>query len=101
MDGRDALPRLASNGGQRLDKVPLGRNGERAETEILLAQEGRQARVGRTARAVDESPLGPDRPLGRELCLTLNNQLRNGVGRKSTRLNSSHRCISYAVFCLK
>src|SRR5436189_5035680 len=25
---------------------------------------------------------------------------RNG-DRKSTRLNSSHRCISYAVFCLK
>src|SRR5436189_4820393 len=25
-----------------------------------------------------------------------------GIGdRKSTRLNSSHRCISYAVFCLK
>src|SRR5437879_9368962 len=23
------------------------------------------------------------------------------IGRKSTRLNSSHRCISYAVFCLK
>src|SRR5437764_10493741 len=33
--------------------------------------------------------------------------LRRGMGvdhavdRKSTRLNSSHRCISYAVFCLK
>src|SRR5437879_4182883 len=26
---------------------------------------------------------------------------RNGPDRKSTRLNSSHRCISYAVFCLK
>src|SRR5437764_14589655 len=26
--------------------------------------------------------------------------IRNG-DRKSTRLNSSHRCISYAVFCLK
>src|SRR5437764_1769031 len=27
---------------------------------------------------------------------------RRGRGdRKSTRLNSSHRCISYAVFCLK
>src|SRR5437764_10108290 len=28
---------------------------------------------------------------------------RDAVGRdrKSTRLNSSHRCISYAVFCLK
>src|SRR5437763_12334524 len=27
--------------------------------------------------------------------------LGNGQDRKSTRLNSSHRCISYAVFCLK
>src|SRR5437763_16900538 len=27
--------------------------------------------------------------------------LRNSGDRKSTRLNSSHRCISYAVFCLK
>src|SRR5436189_3188727 len=26
---------------------------------------------------------------------------RRQVDRKSTRLNSSHRCISYAVFCLK
>src|SRR5437764_9659665 len=26
---------------------------------------------------------------------------RQNVDRKSTRLNSSHRCISYAVFCLK
>src|SRR5215210_2523309 len=26
---------------------------------------------------------------------------RAGRDRKSTRLNSSHRCISYAVFCLK
>src|SRR5437763_10132309 len=27
--------------------------------------------------------------------------IRRCVDRKSTRLNSSHRCISYAVFCLK
>src|SRR5437762_4912918 len=26
---------------------------------------------------------------------------REETDRKSTRLNSSHRCISYAVFCLK
>src|SRR5437762_10334069 len=26
---------------------------------------------------------------------------RPNLDRKSTRLNSSHRCISYAVFCLK
>src|SRR5437879_2071984 len=29
------------------------------------------------------------------------NQLFTMQDRKSTRLNSSHRCISYAVFCLK
>src|SRR5437764_4109963 len=28
-------------------------------------------------------------------------EARRGPDRKSTRLNSSHRCISYAVFCLK
>src|SRR5437879_11148556 len=27
--------------------------------------------------------------------------LARALDRKSTRLNSSHRCISYAVFCLK
>src|SRR5258708_26320097 len=27
--------------------------------------------------------------------------LRSGLDRKSTRLNSSHQIISYAVFCLK
>src|ERR1017187_10665387 len=28
-------------------------------------------------------------------------EIRDLPDRKSTRLNSSHRCISYAVFCLK
>src|SRR5437879_9443407 len=28
-------------------------------------------------------------------------QAQSAPDRKSTRLNSSHRCISYAVFCLK
>src|SRR5437879_8771568 len=27
--------------------------------------------------------------------------MKTRIDRKSTRLNSSHRCISYAVFCLK
>src|SRR5437763_3412320 len=27
--------------------------------------------------------------------------IKCSIDRKSTRLNSSHRCISYAVFCLK
>src|SRR5437762_7202832 len=33
---------------------------------------------------------------GTRLCIELAE-----LDRKSTRLNSSHRCISYAVFCLK
>src|SRR5436189_4876613 len=38
-----------------------------------------------------------------EALILVNNRLEgNAPGdRKSTRLNSSHRCISYAVFCLK
>src|SRR5437867_11083767 len=32
---------------------------------------------------------------------TLGGQTRPNLDRKSTRLNSSHRTISYAVFCLK
>src|SRR5437764_2866294 len=39
---------------------------------------------------------GRDRP--RPLC---GGPAASGADRKSTRLNSSHRCISYAVFCLK
>src|SRR5437764_7952038 len=35
----------------------------------------------------------------RKICLRL--LLSQKQDRKSTRLNSSHRCISYAVFCLK
>src|SRR5437762_10346063 len=31
----------------------------------------------------------------------IENMMAAGADRKSTRLNSSHRCISYAVFCLK
>src|SRR5437763_4267079 len=42
-------------------------------------------------RAVAALPIEPDTDL--LLCIA-------GVDRKSTRLNSSHRCISYAVFCL-
>src|SRR5437879_9681526 len=39
--------------------------------------------------------------LGLEQETQLNHWEDSAVDRKSTRLNSSHRCISYAVFCLK
>src|SRR5437879_9042262 len=35
------------------------------------------------------------------LMVDANAAYRQEEDRKSTRLNSSHRCISYAVFCLK
>src|SRR2546422_7970405 len=40
--------------------------------------------------------------VGRTYCLNCGNEVkRDTVDRKSTRLNSSHGYISYAVFCLK
>src|SRR5436189_3500420 len=36
-----------------------------------------------------------------EMVIQLEPELHVQADRKSTRLNSSHRCISYAVFCLK
>src|SRR5437762_7350746 len=33
--------------------------------------------------------------------ITASGEMSSRSDRKSTRLNSSHRCISYAVFCLK
>src|SRR5437762_4497106 len=40
------------------------------------------------------APFKPDMVVA-HLCMS------DAIDRKSTRLNSSHRCISYAVFCLK
>src|SRR5437762_10546708 len=45
-----------------------------------------------------------DAPAGDKLLLdftTDRKRIYQELDRKSTRLNSSHRCISYAVFCLK
>src|SRR5437762_7669773 len=50
-------------------------------------------RVGLPELAVDE-----DEAVTAHLADLADDRLRD---RKSTRLNSSHRCISYAVFCLK
>src|SRR5258708_9564030 len=40
-------------------------------------------------------------PISTVRCKALNNLLSALQDRKSTRLNSSHQIISYAVFCLK
>src|SRR5437879_11487536 len=52
---------------------------------------------GRGRRQCSSEQAGPTCP-----CARMAGQSAPGLAdRKSTRLNSSHRCISYAVFCLK
>src|SRR5437762_5474786 len=48
-----------------------------------------------------EVHLAPAVALPQLVDLALHPDRRQPGDRKSTRLNSSHRCISYAVFCLK
>src|SRR5438552_7423902 len=51
-----------------------------------------------------ETPLvgtGMERPVAIDSGVTVVNRRGGTVDRKSTRLNSSHQIISYAVFCLK
>src|SRR2546422_2845556 len=56
-----------------------------------------RSRIARRGRAVEGQPLGAPR---RERN-TRRGACRRARDRKSTRLNSSHGYISYAVFCLK
>src|SRR5258705_3076701 len=51
-------------------------------------------------RAIAEAPSGGG-PSGQAIDLWLTGRSPSGRDRKSTRLNSSHLGISYAVFCLK
>src|SRR2546427_8247542 len=62
--------------------------------------------LGMGARVVDRRRLGERRQRGRFRDVQLRGvfaevDLCCGLDRKSTRLNSSHSQISYAVFCLK
>src|SRR5437870_10654304 len=59
------------------------------EDDLALAQDERhRAKIARAEEVGDE-------------VLENRNELRPNGDRKSTRLNSSHVAISYAVFCLK
>src|SRR5256885_3492240 len=53
-----------------------------------------------TGRPAAAGVLGHLDDVGRKLLAVLG-QMEGGKDRKSTRLNSSHLVISYAVFCLK
>src|ERR1017187_10976252 len=55
------------------------------------------ARIGPNATSEAELFRSPCQ----RISLLVHERFRPVQDRKSTRLNSSHRCISYAVFCLK
>src|SRR5437879_7197952 len=69
---------------------------EVAKTVVVRAGETTALAVLPAACHVNLDRLG--QLLGNPVRLATEQEFRD---RKSTRLNSSHRCISYAVFCLK
>src|SRR5437762_10078294 len=77
-----------------LHSFPTRRSSDLRPTTDAAGQcDAQSADVAPNARARGELSGCPTREPGRK---------RNAAAdRKSTRLNSSHRCISYAVFCLK
>src|SRR2546426_6487192 len=69
----------------------------------LFRSHRRQRRRRPDAHVADEDPVAPQ-PLGKpghHAALLFRDARRLSLDRKSTRLNSSHLVISYAVFCLK
>src|SRR3712207_7058395 len=72
---------------------PLGLGLDLAQRAQDLPGDGQDERVTAVGELVDRRPRRPvDGALG---------EPRPDLDRKSTRLNSSHANISYAVFCLK
>src|SRR2546427_6821697 len=73
------------------------------EGKILQANDAVSALLGfRPDELIEQSLsrfISPDET--REFTAALREVVERGVDRKSTRLNSSHSQISYAVFCLK
>src|SRR5436189_3120333 len=72
----------------------------RQHGQKIEVPDGTECVLDLVARAPDFLQLPPKRFSFLELrvCHEIKDTFRD---RKSTRLNSSHRCISYAVFCLK
>src|SRR5205085_12432129 len=68
----------------------------RVSDHDLVVREGNRTHVIRVERAAVRLEPGDHRTRSG----VLDHEGRGGVDRKSTRLNSSHSQISYAVFCL-
>src|SRR5574337_184286 len=71
----------------------FGRNDAKAETPVLWPPHVKSRLIGKDSDA--------GRNWGQEEKGMTENEMAGWQDRKSTRLNSSHHSISYAVFCLK
>src|ERR1017187_11011659 len=80
-------------GGQQIATLSL-----RDVGEVWLPRVGIEDRRTALVEPVDLLPTEEEDTAEDELGDAIGMSL--GIDRKSTRLNSSHRCISYAVFCL-
>src|SRR3712207_8882410 len=74
---------------------------EERDRQVQLADELVVGRGEDPHHLLAEGPLPPDRGMHLGGGGPLGVAVSCGVDRKSTRLNSSHANISYAVFCLK
>src|SRR5258705_994859 len=113
---RGAAVRLSARGGnERLDALASAPDGARTDRDRVLQDQGPAlcwmlCRVNRGSRFVHATPITltllvrPARPHRVPSSRSLPTRTRRWPSqsdRKSTRLNSSHLGISYAVFCLK
>src|SRR5437762_7376839 len=99
---RDAVREIESHLRERIAAAEATPT-ERDALERILAELGPPLRVAQAysaERTIEEAvATGRIVPMMRAIWhLAVSTRC---VDRKSTRLNSSHRCISYAVFCLK
>src|ERR1017187_2553987 len=107
MTVRPASPKAAP-AGSRISKAPSIRMGPLLKTETLVGISDGSTGWGKRIARGCLTVLGDTarRSVSRGANPGTDSQFPancagNLVDRKSTRLNSSHRCISYAVFCLK
>src|SRR5437762_6462744 len=89
MNTQASKPCCAACAATALARLPV----EEQPTVVKLKRRAAASAVA-TTRSLKESE-------GKHTASFLKQRFFKPQDRKSTRLNSSHRCISYAVFCLK
>src|SRR5439155_2848864 len=85
-----------------LHSFPTRRSSDLSSFQSGRRESNRQSPWSCPETAIDEYAACPSNALGiKHIGASMKRTLVVGLDRKSTRLNSSHVAISYAVFCLK